>query len=78
MSEAEEKFRAVVEQALCDTGVTGHVIEDYVDSIVGSLKLDDWFIRDGHIQEIQETDWLDYGDDWTLYNVWVTREEEDE
>lgn len=84
-SEAEDKFRAVVLQAIYDvtiaaTAVGANVvhIEDYADAVVGSLKLDQWFIRFGEIREVIDSEFIDSNYNWNAYTVWTKMEEEDE
>lgn len=92
MSEAEDKFRAVIKQALIDAVVYkdpkwevsySEALDSYTNAVVGSLKLDEWFISRDSIFEVLESDFEgSYDDDppYTGYMVYVYEdlEEHDE
>lgn len=88
MSEAEEKFKRVVWQAIWDAVdlINPNLIEplvyadvdSFTDAVVGSLKLDDWFISRRGIHEIQEYDWRDTNFDADEYVVYTNILEEDD
>ena len=87
MSEAEEKFRAVVKQALIDAVVYkdpkwgasySDALDSYTDAIVGSLKLDDWLVVGKVIHEVTDRSWEDLYDTTAYWWVWTKMEEEDE
>lgn len=92
MSEAEDKFRAVVRQAVADaTKVSGAdtTFDDYADAVVGSLKLDDWLIQAENIYSVrwaQPSGWDDDYSSWRVdtdgldgyQSVWGSWEEDDE
>lgn len=73
MTKGEALLRAVIEQAIVDVqeNLSRPILKDYEDAIVGSLKLDDYFIKDGQILEVQEYDWIDYADMSAEYTVWT-------
>lgn len=82
MSEAEEKFRAVVRQALIDCAALTpdrEDLEDYVDAVVGSLKLDNWWIHPTlGILEVEYYEWVEWEDGLDQWDVWTFNEGEDD
>lgn len=96
MSEAEEKFRAVVRQAFTDVtmaadnlGANVVHVQDYVDAVVGSLKLDNWLIQAENIYSVrwaQPSGWDDDYSSWRVdtdgldgyQSVWGSWEDDDE
>lgn len=85
MSEAEDKFTEVVRAAMVstlelhDAEMTDGLFESLAQSIVGSLKLDNWWIHPSRgILEVEEYDWLDWYDDSDQWNVWTRNEGDDD
>lgn len=86
MSEAEDKFTEVVRLAMvsaldaADAEMTDSLFESLAQSVVGSLKMDEWFIHSEVIHVLEEADWTDWEDGSILYHTWVSDEsgEDDE
>lgn len=72
MSEAESKFRDVISNAIVtlQENVSRPIHGEYVDAIVGSLKLDNWFCFQDKIYKVRWAESYDFDDDyckWYLY-----------
>ena len=82
MTHGESQLRQELIKAIYSDRLLGQDFDQAkhtVKLVLETIKSGEYFVHTGTIREIQETDWLDYGDDYVSYTVYVEDvSEEDE
>jgi hypothetical protein len=63
MSEGQDKLHA----RLFNAGL--HPVD--IDLVISVLQSDDYFVYNGVVREVEETEWVDYADGSTQFIVWA-------